>query len=157
MASAASYSTVVQELYIAYFGRPVDPAALGNCESVLAAANAPTDLAGLEAAYGTNATVTSLVNSLGVSTESANLYGAVTTSTASAEAFVHAVFESVLGRAPLAAGLTFWTNAITSGAVTLGNAALSIATGALANPSDASTIANKVAVAENFTSNIATI
>src|SRR5581483_11196036 len=97
--SASSYSSVVQELYISYFGRPADAAGLSNFENALAAINAPTDIAGLAVAYGSNAAIKGLVDAFGTSAESAALYGNVNGSLSSIENFVTAVFENVLGRA----------------------------------------------------------
>ncbi|HEX7643540.1 MAG TPA: DUF4214 domain-containing protein [Burkholderiaceae bacterium] len=156
MTTASSYSALVQELYVAYFGRPADAAGLANFENALLAANAPTDAAGLASAYGTNAAVKGLIDSFGTSAESVKLYGAVSSDLASAEAFVTAVFEHVLNRAPAAAGLAFWSNAILTGSLSVGNAALSIAVGAQTNTTaqgklDAEAVANKLSVAAEFT------
>ena len=49
--SAANYQNAVESLYVAYFGRPADPNGLANFEAALQAADAPTDVAGLAAAY----------------------------------------------------------------------------------------------------------
>jgi hypothetical protein len=160
MASTSSYSTAVQELYISYFGRPADFNGLQNFEATLAAANAPTDLIGLNAAYATNPTVKALIDSFGTSAESVNLYGAISNNS-NASAFVTAVFENLFNRAPAAAGLTFWVNALTSGSLAPGNAALSIAAGALDNHTsqgniDAAAVANKVTVASEFTQDLTT-
>jgi len=157
--SSSSYANIVQELYVTYFGRPADAQGLLNFEAAMAASNAPTDIIGLTAAYSSNAAVQKLVDSFGTSTESVLLYGQVTTSTSSATSFVTAVFENLLNRAPASAGLNFWVGAITSGSVSLGNAALSIAAGAVANTSaqgliDAATIANKLTVASEFTAGV---
>ncbi|HEX7642628.1 MAG TPA: DUF4214 domain-containing protein [Burkholderiaceae bacterium] len=157
--SSSSYANIVQELYVTYFGRPADAQGLQNFEAAMAAANAPTDVATLTAAYSTNPAVQKLVDGFGTSPESVLLYGQVTTSASSATSFVTAVFENLLNRAPAAAGLNFWVDAITSGSVSLGNAALSIAAGATANTSaqgliDAATIANKLNVAGQFTAGV---
>lgn len=156
MTTASSYSALVQELYVAYFGRPADAAGLVNFENALLAASAPTDVASLANAYGTNAAVKNLIDSFGNSAESAKLFGTVDSNLTSAEAFVTAVFEHVLNRAPAAAGLQFWANAILTGSLSVGNAALSIAVGAQTNATpqgllDAQTIANKLTVAAEFT------
>jgi S-layer protein len=154
MATPSSYSTLVQELYVAYFGRPADETGLQNFEAALAAANAPTTMSGLLAAYSTNAAVASLVNSFGTSAESGRLYGTnIAGSQSAAQNFVTAVFESLFNRAPLAGGLAFWSNAITSGSVTPGDAALAIA--ANAGSADTATILNKVAAATAFTADLA--
>src|SRR6185437_6157408 len=90
-----------------------------------------------------------------------SLYGAVTTSATSAAAFVNAIYENLFNRPSDVAGLTFWTNAIVSGKLTLGDAALSIAAGADAakgtsaqSATDWASVSNKVTVAGNFTTTL---
>jgi hypothetical protein len=149
--AAATYQTAVESLYVAYFGRPADPNGLANFAAALQAAGAPTSVAGLAQAYSSNAAIKSLIDSFGTSTESQNLYGGGTTT-----AFVTAVFENVLGRAPQSAGLSFWVGAIDSGSVSQGDAALSIMAGALANTTaqgliDAQLVNNRLAAAGYFT------
>ncbi len=153
MATAGSYSALVQELYVAYFGRPADYYGLQNFEAALAAANAPTDPAALALAYSTNAAVKSLVDSFGTSAESTALYGSGST-----ESFVNAIFENLFGRPAAVSGLTFWVNAIESGAVSQGDAALAILAGSepTSNSSSQATadwalVQAKVSVATNFT------
>ncbi|HEX7643297.1 MAG TPA: DUF4214 domain-containing protein [Burkholderiaceae bacterium] len=153
-AAAASYNDTVQELYIAYFGRPADPTGLANFEAILQAINAPSDLPSLSAAYGRNPGFKSLIDSFGNSAESNTLYGGSTTG-----AFVTAIFKNVLGRAPASAGLSYWTNAIDNQGLSKGNAAASIMAGALTNTTaaglvDAQTIKNKVSVATSFTAGL---
>lgn len=146
--STADYSNVVQSLYVAYFGRPADYFGLQNFSAALSAANAPTTVTGLENAYFTNPAVKALVDSFGSSAESTALY------TGGSLEFVSSIYQNLFGRAPELAGLLFWSNAIDSGGVSKGDAALAIMSGAVANTSgpDAATIANKVAVATEFTS-----
>ena len=161
MSTAANYSAVVQELYVSYFGRPADPAGLQNFSAALAAVNAPTDITDLTVAYNTNPSIKGLIDAFGTSAESAALYGTVTSNPASVTAFVNAVFENLFDRPPLAAGLSFWTNAIISGQVSLGNAALNIAAGAAANSTpqgvqDATAVQNKITVAADFTAELTT-
>ena len=153
--ASSPYATAVQELYIAYFGRPADPTGLTNFENALAAANAPQDIAGLTKAYSTNPALQSLIDSFGTSKESQTLYGSGTT-----QDFVAAVFTNVLGRAPLQAGLDYWSGAIDSGSLSKGDAALAIMAGALANTSaqgllDTQLINNRLAVAASFTAQVA--
>ena len=156
MTTPVDYATVVQELYIAYFGRPADANGLTNFENALLAANAPADVAGLNSAYNSSATVKGLVDAFGLSGESARLYPATDTSN-----FVKAIFNNILNRDPLPAGLTFWSDAIDHQGLSRGNAALAIMSGALQNSSapgllDATAIAHKVAVAASFTSSCST-
>jgi len=148
--AASTYQTAVEALYVAYFGRPADPGGLANFSAALQAANAPPDIAGLLGAYATNPAVKNLIDSFGTSNESQKLYGGGTTT-----AFVTAVFENVLGRAPQASGQAFWVNAIDSGSVSMGDAALAIMAGALANNTpqgliDAQLVDNRLAAAGYF-------
>lgn len=144
------YNDAVQQLYVSYFGRAADTGGLTNFSSALATANAPKDIIGLNSAYATSSTIKSLVDAFGTSTESSNLY------TGGTAAFVTAIFQNVLSRAPQTAGLDFWSSALDSGTLTRGNAALAIMAGAFANTStqgllDAALISSKIRVASNFT------
>ncbi|HEX8955809.1 MAG TPA: DUF4214 domain-containing protein [Burkholderiaceae bacterium] len=152
--SASAYQDVVQELYIAYFGRPADPGGLANFEAALAGDGAPTTLAALDASYSSDAAVRALIDAFGQSNESLALYGGGTSA-----AFVTSIFQNLLGRVPNASGLAFWAGAIDSGSLTRGDAALAIAAGATQNTSaqglqDAALIANRLAVAEYFTAQL---
>ena len=155
-AQTAAYTELAQKFYIAYFGRAADPAGLANMVSQLAAANAPsTSTDAFVAAYATNPAVKAIIDSFGASTESAQLYnGDVST-------FVTDLYQHILGRAPDAAGATFWTGAIESGNLARGQAALNIMAGAETNQTtqgllDAQLIDNRALVAINFTSAIET-
>jgi hypothetical protein len=153
MTVTSNYATTVQELYVAYFGRPADPTGLQNFETALEAAGAPTTLVGLNAAYNTSPAVAALINSFGTSTESGNLYGTnIATSSGATQQFVLSVFQSLFNRAPLTAGLDFWANAIVTGVLTPGAAALSIA--AAAAPADTATLGAKVSAAIAFTTDL---
>lgn len=154
-AQAQDYTTAVQQLYVAYFGRPADSNGLSNFAAVLADAGAPTDIQALNAAYRTNPTVKWLVDAFGTSDESKALYTGGTAS------FVTSIYANVLGRAPDSEGLAFWVDAIDNAGLTRGNAALSIMAGALANTTaqgqaDAALIQKRIAVAKTFTSTITT-
>jgi serralysin len=147
---AVDYRTVVQQLYIAYFGRPADTGGQASFESQLLALAAPTDIQSLEAAYGSSAGVRALVNSFSASTEAQALYSGP------ASTYITAVYKNVLGRAPDAEGLAFWVNEVDKGNLTRAKASLSIMAGALTNKSpqgllDAKTVNNKVTVGTNFT------
>lgn len=145
--ASADYTNVVQSLYVAYFGRPADFFGLQNFTSALNAANAPTTLPELQAAYRTSPTIKALIDSFGTSTESTVLYSGDTLS------FVSSIYQNVLGRSADLDGLLFWTAAINSGTLTKANAAVAIMSGAMNNPigPDASTVANKIAAATEFT------
>jgi hypothetical protein len=146
--SASDYETVVQSLYVAYFGKPADPTGLTNFENALAAADTAgtaTTLTGLNAAYSTNSAIAALVDSFGSSAASVALYGAVS-SESGAEFFVNSIFENGFNHSESGAGLNFWINAVLAGDISQGDAALQIA--ALAGTDDAATLAAKVLAAE---------
>lgn len=165
MAAAQDYAALVQQLYVTYFGRPADYFGLQSFEKQLAALNAPTTLAELNAVVqadtaGTSA-LSKLVNSFSVSTESTTLYGSDNTQVGVSK-FVEAIYLNLLGRAPDVEGWAFWTDAIVSGNLTRANAAMAIATGALGNTTaqgllDAATVTNKITVAGNFTAALDTV
>ncbi len=147
---AIDYSDVVQELYIAFFGRPADSGGLVNFEAQLRAFGAPTDIQKLDAAYNTNATIRSLIDSFGSSAESNALYNGGTA------AFVTAIYQNVLNRAPDAGGLAYWSSAIDSGVLSRPHASLSIMAGASANTStqgliDGVLVTNKIMLGSDFT------
>ncbi|MDM5181264.1 Ig-like domain-containing protein [Massilia sp. DJPM01] len=144
------YDDVVQALYLAYFGRAADAGGLGAFQSQLGGLHAPLTFSAVTAAYARDAGLHSLIDSFGASAESAALYPGATS------AFVKAVFQNVLGRAPAAAGLSFWTNAIDHDGLSRANASLSIMAGALENTStqgllDAKLVNNKITIASDFT------
>ncbi len=153
--ATADYRTIVQKFYVAYFGRPADPGGLANIAAMLDAAKAPTTTQTFVDAYRTNATVRSIIDSFGDSAESHALYAGDT------RAFVTAIYQNVLGRAPGAEGLDYWAQSIDQGVLGRGSAALTIMAGAESNTSsqgqkDAATVAAKVSLATQFTDALAT-
>lgn len=155
--SAADYANEVQQLYIAYFGRPADPGGLANFEAQLLKLGAPIDIGDLAADYKTNSGIASLIDSFGLSAESQALYGNGTTTQ-----FVDTIFNNVLGRQPASSGQSFWVSAIDSGQTSKGDAALSIMAGAFANQStqaglDVDLINNRVSVAASFTGEVSSL
>ncbi|NHZ32856.1 DUF4214 domain-containing protein [Massilia rubra] len=156
MAGAIFYNKVVQELYVSYFGRPADPNGLLALTGALADANAPTDTAGLDAAYASNARVRTLIDSFSTSAESSVLYGTAAPGFDTVR-FVSQIYNNLFGRTPDAGGLAFWTKAIDSGSLTQAAAAHSILTGALtAANADAVLINRKVTFAKMFTASMDT-
>ncbi|RZT06119.1 Peptidase M10 serralysin C terminal [Duganella sp. CF402] len=149
-ASQARYVELVQKFYVAYFGRPADANGLTNMVAQFIAAGAPTTADGIVLAYQNNAAVKALVDSFGVSAESAALYHG------SNDDFVTAIYAHLLGRTPDQEGLDYWSGELDGGGVVRGMAALSILAGAEANTTtqgktDALLIANRITVAGNFT------
>lgn len=149
--ATTDYNSIAQKFYVAYFGRPADPSGLLNMTTQFNAAAAPfSSTQAFIDAYSTNTTVRTIVDSFGNSAESMALYTGTTAD------MVTAIYQNVLGRAPLTGGLNYWSNLIDSGAINRGQAALTIMAGAEANTSaqgliDAALVANRVTVAANFT------
>ncbi|MFS2214837.1 DUF4214 domain-containing protein [Telluria sp. Tellsp104] len=157
--AAQDYTSVVQQLYVSYFGRPADYYGLQNFSAALDKMGAPKDFAAVQAAVqadkaGTTA-LSQLVNSFNASAESVALYGNDNSQIGIGK-FVNAIYQNVLGRDADKSGFDFWVNAINTGELTKANAAAAITQAALTNTSDqgkldALTVQNKLAVATAFT------
>jgi hypothetical protein len=152
-ASAANYTTVVQQLYVSYFGRPADTGGFTNFTTRMAEIGAPTDIQQLNQTYRTNPKIKELVDSFATSAESASLYGGDDT------AFVTAIYANILGRAPDAEGLAWWVGELKSGVSKRSDVSLSIMAGALLNTSaqgklDAAVVEKKISLATNFTATL---
>lgn len=150
-AIGVNYDSTVQQLYVAYFGRPADTGGLENFKAQLALANAPADIQSMDAAYTSNNAVKALIDSFGVSVEANSLYGNSDTA-----AFVTAIYTNVLNRLPDPNGLQFWVSAIDQGILTKERASFSIMAGAMGNTTpqgeiDKKLVKNKIDVASNFT------
>lgn len=153
--AASDYHDITQLLYIAYCGRPADPAGMHALATSLYELGAPNTVAELSAAYSVPANVQlrALLDSVGASAESARLYSAATTAD-----FVANVFDNILHRAPAAAGLSYWSAELDSGRVGRAEAALKIMAGAYLNTTnpeqarlDRKTIEYKLDAASHFT------
>jgi len=118
--TAVSYVSVVQQLYLAYYGRPADPAGLDYWADVFLGMGAPIDAQTLTTAYGAPGP-RFLVDSFGTSQESIDLYGSGNYAT-----FIGAVYQNVLGRTPDPAGAAYWVDALQRGLMTQAQAALMI-------------------------------
>ena len=142
--SAVEYHQMVQHIYVAYFGRPADPAGLDFFADGFLKAGAHTDLNGTANMYGSNAMVTALIEVFSGSDESKALYPGDNS------VFIDAVYANLFNRTPDPAGKAFWVNALDTDAMTRANAAVIIMSSALGD--DATLIARKVLTASLFTS-----
>ncbi|ABE36753.1 hypothetical protein DR64_7573 [Paraburkholderia xenovorans LB400] len=129
MATQASID-LIQELYIAYYGRPADAGGLTFWATTL---------------EQNGGSLASVVNAFATSAESAALYG----SNVTPEALITAIYQNLLHRAPDAAGLTFYTNALATGTFTAGNLALAILGGV--QNADVLTVQAELTAANQFT------
>lgn len=123
-------ATQLNQLYLAYFGRPVD---FGGYTFFT------TD---------TNSTVASVATSFANSAESKALYGTDPT------AMVNAIYNNLFNRDADLAGLQYWVGLIQQGKISAPMAALSILQGA--QGSDTTCITNKLAVSQTFFNHIDT-
>lgn len=123
----------VQQVYIAYYGRPADPAGLefwatrldeagGNFNQIIEAfANSPE----ATSLYGDNQTGTDLIN---------------------------AIYQNLLGRPAEAEGLEFWLGTLNTGRFNQDNIVLAILQSA--REGDADLVNNKIALANEFTQGV---
>ena len=132
--AASTYFDQIQQLYIAYFGRPADPVGLAYWAANVDAANG---------------SVAQVIAGFSASTESGVLYAGATTAQK-----VSSIYLALFNRNPEAAGLAYWVAQIDSGTVSQAQAAYLIQSSA--GPGDAASVANKLAAAKAFTAMIDT-
>ena len=126
---ATSSSSTVASFYLAYYGRPADPAGLAYWT------------AQLEQAGGNFGAI---IESFSNSTESTARFGTLTP-----EERIAQIYSELLGREPEPAGAAYWLNQITSGNLSIAELALTIQQNALGN--DAVTVTARLDAAEQFT------
>ena len=143
---AADYTSLMQGLYVACFGRPADPAGLAFWASYLALGNAPTDTAAFNAAYFGNAAVKLVTDRFGAAPESVALYGT------DSGVLIDAIYRNLFNRPPDASGFAFYSAGLSAGLITTAQAATMIAGGA--RGADAQVLQAKVAVATRFTAGL---
>jgi hypothetical protein len=123
----------VQKAYVAYYGRPADPAGLAWWADRLVAEGG--ELASIIAAFGT-------------SDEFARRYGGKTF-----EELIEALYRQALGRVPDPAGRLWYLGQLILGATTLQTITLDLLGGATGQ--DALTVAHRLAVASYYTDAVA--
>lgn len=127
----SQYTASIQQLYVAYFGRPADPIGLQFWEAQVANANGNT--AAISTAFSTSPEYTSTFAGL------------------STAQIVNQIYQNLFGRTADAGGLLFWSGKYASGALTISNIVTAIAGGAVAGTTDYIALANKTTAAVNFT------
>jgi len=131
---SAAYYPQVQKIYVAYYGRPADPAGLQYWAGQLAA---------------NGGSLTAIINAFGNSAESTALYAG-----ADNAAKVTAIYQQLFNRSPDSAGLAFYVNELSLGRMTAASIALNVANGATGT--DATYLTNKQSVASSFTDSLTT-
>jgi hypothetical protein len=129
---ATTFSDTVNAYYLAYYGRPADPAGLAYWTSVLEKSNGDAS---------------SIVSAFSTSAEATARFGG-----ASASDRISDVYQQLFGRAPDKAGLDYWTKAIESGQMSVANAAINIMNGAQKTDEQTSTLRQQVAA--DFTAEV---
>lgn len=124
-----SSQSQVEKCYVAYYGRPADPAGLAFWSSQLDSSNGD---------------LSAIINAFGNSAESQALYGSLSTTQ-----IVTKLYDQLFGRAPEADGLQYWTTNIDNGSFTRQGVMLSLLGGA--QGSDATIINNKLSASAFFT------
>lgn len=148
VASAVSYHDLIQRIYVAYFGRPADPAGLEFWAEKYRLFGLPVRAGEVTKVYASHATVKQFVDFFGASSESAALYPGDNA------VFVTAIYRNLFNRSPDPAGLAYWVDVLNRGLMTRPIAALYIMDGA--QNTDVDVINKKVAIAKRFTNNLNT-
>jgi hypothetical protein len=130
---ATNYDAAVNSFYLAYYGRPADPAGLAYWSQALAQNNG--DFSAIVAAFST-------------STEATDRFGSATPADRIAD-----VYQQLFNRAPDQAGLDYWTKAIATGTVSIADAAIQIMNGAQDTDAQLSTLRQEAAA--QFTAEVA--
>lgn len=125
----SQYTASIQQLYVAYFGRPADPVGLAFWEEKVAAAKG--DTSAISAAFATQ-------------TEYTTAYAGK-----SAAEIVNQVYINLFGHGADAEGLLFWAKNLQNGTITISNVVTAVAAGA--QGTDKTAFANKVTAATTFT------
>jgi mono/diheme cytochrome c family protein len=143
VATAPDYELAAQRLYLAYLGRPAEPAGLAFFAGVLRQDGLPGDPGALLAAYGGDPRVRALLDSLEASAEARELYPA-----ADADR-LDALYRNLFNRDADGPGKAWWSEALARG--TLTRAQLPLALLAAARGADPAVFDNKLALAAAFT------
>jgi hypothetical protein len=127
--AASQYYEQIQQAYLAYYGRPADPAGQAYWANQLNNANGNMSV---------------IINAFGTSAESTALYSGSNTA-----AQVNAIYQQLFGRQADVAGLNYYVNGINNGQFTLASVALNVFNGA--QGADLTEVQAKEAYADAFT------
>ncbi len=131
--AASDYTNQIQQIYLAYLGRPADPAGLAYWADQVDSQGGDLSL---------------VLSGFAASEESAALYGEMSTNQA-----ISSIYTNLFKREADDAGVTYWQAQIESGAVDPAQAALAILLGAQDN--DITAASNKLTAANAFTASVA--
>jgi hypothetical protein len=123
--ATSSYGDTVNAFYLAYYGRPADPAGLAYWT---------------EALQKSNGDFSAIVNAFSTSQEAVTRFASQSVSDR-----VSDIYQQLFGRAPDKAGLDYWVKTIGSGQLSMANAAIQIMSSAQTSDAQTSTIRQQVA------------
>ncbi len=134
--ATVDYTTQIEKLYIAYFGRPGDPAGVAYWN---------------QQANASNGNFEALYSNFAISAEYTTLHNGQTNTQ-----LVQSLYQYLFGRTPATddAGLNYWLTQLTAQTVTVGKIAAALVSGALG--SDVTTLNNKAAAATTYTAHLDT-
>ncbi len=128
-----SNDSVVNSFYLAYYGRPADPAGMAFWSQQLQSANGD---------FG------AIIDAFSTSPEATAHFG-----TADTAARITSIYQQLFGRGPEKAGLDYWVDAIAKGQVSIGAAAIEIMRGAQGTDAGLSNLRQQAA--DQFTAEVA--
>lgn len=131
--AASDYTNQIQQIYLAYLGRPADPAGLAYWADQVDSQGGDLSL---------------VLSGFAASEESAALYGEMSTNQT-----ISAIYANLFKRDADDAGVAYWQAQIESGTVDPAQAALAILLGAQDN--DMTAASNKLTAANAFTASVA--
>lgn len=129
------YEQQVQEMYVAYYGRPGDPGGVNYWAGALEA---------------NGGDLTAIIDAFGFSDEYFDRFGDLDD-----EALVNNIYQQLFGRDADETGLAFYVGRLQSGAMTLATIALNIADGVNEGTDDFDIVSNKLEHAAHFTATVA--
>ena len=141
--AASAYTQLLQQIYLAFYGRPADPGGLEFWGNQFSNANMPLTLVGVASSYANNGAVRQMIDAFATSVEAQD----VTSGTSAA--FVNAVYLNAFNRVAESGGNAYWSAPVDSGKLTRAQVALIILSGAQGD--DATMVQKKTQAATTVT------
>jgi hypothetical protein len=130
---SSTYDSTVNAFYVAFYGRPADPAGLAYWSQQLAQAGG--DFSIIKESFATSQEAT------------------VHFSSTTAADRITEIYQQLFNRAPDAAGLSYWVDAVSKGHASMADVAINVLQGALGSDSTLVTLRQKAAA--DFTAKVA--
>ncbi|ARU58067.1 hypothetical protein OLMES_4049 [Oleiphilus messinensis] len=134
MPETSQYEDQVQQMYVAYYGRPGDPAGIAYWADQLAAVNG---------------NLSDIIEAFGTSDEFTARFGTLDNQT-----LVNNVYQQLFGRDADPAGLAFYVGELEAGTMSLSSIALNVSSGAQPGSGDYEIASTKLSLSNYFTSQV---